>query len=136
MKDNGNHPASPLTGDAYTDYSHYDGTNKSSYNPECQGLTKREYFAGLAPQKIPEWFDFAADLSFIKKPELTDHQLKMMDEYNSDNYGLSEEDFNTGSSANAEMSAYYSKTSIETKKQRYFAWKVFHADELLKELLK
>lgn len=35
-------PAMPLTGDAYTDFSQYDCTSKTSYNPECQGLTKRE----------------------------------------------------------------------------------------------
>ena len=49
---NGSNPANPLSGDAYTDYSHYDGTNKTSCNPECQGLTKREHLAGIAMQGI------------------------------------------------------------------------------------
>lgn len=39
--DNGNMPAMPLTGDAYIDYAAYDGTKNTSYNPQCQGLTKR-----------------------------------------------------------------------------------------------
>ena len=51
--DNADMPAAPLTGDAYTDFSHYDETNIfTSYNPQCQGLTKREHFAGLAMQAI------------------------------------------------------------------------------------
>ena len=46
---NGNNPANPLTGDAYIDFYMYDETKggASSYNPKCQGLTKREHFAGL-----------------------------------------------------------------------------------------
>lgn len=47
---NSDMPAMPLTGDAYTNFAHYDGTKNTSYDPQCQGLTKREYFAGLAMQ--------------------------------------------------------------------------------------
>ena len=51
---NGNNPANPLTGDAYIDFSMYDETKDgaSSYNPECQGLTKRETFAMAAMKGI------------------------------------------------------------------------------------
>jgi len=43
---NADFPAMPLTGDAYTDFAGYNpDKNSSSYNPECQGLTKREYAA-------------------------------------------------------------------------------------------
>ena len=42
---NADNPAMPLSGDAYQDFAHYDGTPKTGYNPECQGLTKREMFA-------------------------------------------------------------------------------------------
>lgn len=42
---NANTPAMPLSGDAYQDFAAYDGTNKTGYNPECQGLTKRETVA-------------------------------------------------------------------------------------------
>ena len=45
-------PAMPLSGDAYQDFAHYDGTPKTSYNPECQGLTKREVFAMHAMQGL------------------------------------------------------------------------------------
>ncbi|MGL4752525.1 MAG: hypothetical protein ACRCXB_08935 [Aeromonadaceae bacterium] len=41
---NGDLPAMPLTGDAYTDLSGH--IHKSySYNPECLGMTKREEMA-------------------------------------------------------------------------------------------
>lgn len=49
---NANTPAMPLSGDAYQDFSGYDGTNKTGYNPECQGLTKREMFAMHAMQGL------------------------------------------------------------------------------------
>ena len=49
---NADMPAMPLTGDAYHDFSSYGGTSKTSYNPECQGLTKREMFAMNAMQGI------------------------------------------------------------------------------------
>ncbi len=47
---NADMPAMPLSGDAYQDFSNYDGTSKTSYNPGCQGLTKREMFAMNAPE--------------------------------------------------------------------------------------
>lgn len=52
---NGDMPAMPLSGDAYEDYAAYDGTKNTSYNPQCQGLTKRETFAMNAPD-MPSWF--------------------------------------------------------------------------------
>lgn len=44
-------PAMPLSGDAYIDFAGYE-KGKSSYNPECQGLTKREMMAMNAMQGI------------------------------------------------------------------------------------
>ena len=39
-------PAKPLTGNAYDDFADFDSSRKdSSYNPQCQGLTKLEYAA-------------------------------------------------------------------------------------------
>ena len=38
-------PAMPLSGEAYQDFANYDETKNTSYNPECQGLTKREMLA-------------------------------------------------------------------------------------------
>ena len=49
---NSNNPAMPLSGDAYQDFAGYDGTSNTSFNPECQGLTKREMFAMNAMQGL------------------------------------------------------------------------------------
>lgn len=49
---NGNMPANPLTGDAYIDFAYMVNNGGASYNPECQGLTKREHFAALAMQGL------------------------------------------------------------------------------------
>ena len=63
---NGDFPAIPLSGDAYTDFAAYlEAKDKYGYNPECQGLTKREHFAGLAMQ------------AFVTNP---DPQIKSYDE--------------------------------------------------------
>ena len=45
-------PASPLTGNAYDNFSAYDETSNTSYDPDCQGLTKREMFAMHAMNTI------------------------------------------------------------------------------------
>lgn len=51
--ENSDYPAMPLPGDAYQDFAAYDpDKNGSSYNPECQGLTKREHFAAVAMQAL------------------------------------------------------------------------------------
>lgn len=42
---NSSNPAMPLSGDAYRDFSDYNGEKNTSYNSECQGLTKREMMA-------------------------------------------------------------------------------------------
>lgn len=56
MTSNKDMPAMPLSGDAYQDFAGYDGTRKTSYNPECQGLTKLEVFMKDAPA-MPVWFE-------------------------------------------------------------------------------
>lgn len=49
---NGDMPAQALSGDTYSDFTHYLNTKGASYNPECQGLTKREEFAMAAMQGL------------------------------------------------------------------------------------
>lgn len=49
---NADMPAMPLSGDAYRDFANYDETSGTSYNPECQGMTKREMFAMHAMQAL------------------------------------------------------------------------------------
>lgn len=48
---NADMPAMPLSGDAYNDFAGY-VPGKTSFNPECQGLTKREMFAMHAMQAM------------------------------------------------------------------------------------
>lgn len=48
---NSDMPAMPLSGDAYNDFAGY-VPGKTSFNPECQGLTKREMFAMYAVQGL------------------------------------------------------------------------------------
>ena len=102
------------------------------------GLTKREMFAMHAPSEIPGWFsnNFNADISNIEKPEFSAHQKEMMNEYQSDNYNISDEDFKIGSEASSADCEYRYRCDIERERQMYFAWKLYHADALLKELEK
>jgi len=46
---NADMPANPLSGNAYDDFESAVNRN-GGYNPECQGLTKREAFAMAAMQ--------------------------------------------------------------------------------------
>ena len=50
-------PAMPLSGDAYQDFASYDETKNTSYNPDCQGLTKREIFAMHAISTVLSKYD-------------------------------------------------------------------------------
>lgn len=103
-----------------------------------KGLTKREMFAMYSPVEIPEWYrlSFNADTSMIDKPILSEHEINMMNEYNSYNYGLNYEDFNAGSNASLLMRKYNETVSLESEKQLYFSWRSHYADALLKELEK
>ena len=99
------------------------------------GLTKREHFAGLAPDKIPEWFSRTFQpTSSIPEPEHTDEQKKLANEYYNENYGLSEEDFKEATRIAHEIRAYNNKVSIEYEGAIYFAWRTHYADMILKEL--
>ena len=113
-----------------------DGMDESGRYMINNGLTKREMFAMHAPSDIPEWFlaSFNADISSIEKPNLSEHQVNMMHEYNNDNYGLSDEDFKIGGDAAKAIYEYHQRCEREVSKQVYFAWKLYHADALLAEL--
>jgi hypothetical protein len=95
--DNGNAPASPFT-------------QKPEYQYQEAGLTKREHFAGLAPDNIPSWFhrEFA---------DSSDESLTWHREGNS--YQIGE----CGWTKEGEIALY-------------FAWRTYYADALLKELAK
>lgn len=76
---NADRPAAPLSGNAYDDFAAYDGTSETSYNPECQGLTKREYFAGLAMQGLSLSGDTSSDIA-KQSVDLADALLKQLEE--------------------------------------------------------
>jgi hypothetical protein len=63
---NADMPAMPLSGDAYQDFAGFDGSKNTSYNPECQGLTKREQFC--LQMGVPETGDPELD-DIIRKGE-------------------------------------------------------------------
>lgn len=78
-------PANPLSGDAYTDFAGYDETSNTSYNPQCQGLTKREHFAGLAMQGLLS-FDHVAFKDIVSQSvELADALLAELEKANDNN---------------------------------------------------
>ena len=101
------------------------------------GLTKREHFAGLAPENIPDWFSRGfKHTSSIPNTEYTEDQKNLANQYFNDNYGLSETDWKEASELAAEISAYNNKVSIEYESAMYFSWRAHYSDQLLKELEK
>tara|TARA_R110000803_G_scaffold95395_5_gene163390 strand:- start:3281 stop:3562 length:282 start_codon:yes stop_codon:yes gene_type:complete len=84
--DNGNNPAHPLTGEAYTNFASYDESNQlTSYDPQCQGLTKREAFAMAAMQGMitsryaGEYMNEINDKSFDKPSGLANNAVRYAD---------------------------------------------------------
>lgn len=104
---NGNTPAQPTP---YLDCENGSG----ELHCDNTGLTKREHFASLSPNEIPKWFL----MLWIKTPESQNekyHWHRKADEFNT----IAE-----------------SGLTDEGEAAMYFAWKVYHADALLKELEK
>jgi len=97
---NANEPSQPIIDDQIST-----GNTEVFY-----GLTKREHFAGLAPDNIPMWFNqvFA---------ETADKKLTWHREGN---------DFQIGECG----------WTAEGERALYFAWRTYYADELLKQLEK
>ena len=63
---NGDLPAMPLSGDAYSNFAVAVCDTNVSYDPECQGLTKREYFAAMAMQGVTSLPKFDSDPETIE----------------------------------------------------------------------
>jgi len=111
-------------------------THKPEYQYQESGLTKREHFASIAPE-MPSWFGSSFKVIDSDFPAIdhSDEQIRLSNEYNSDNYGLSEQDFETGSRVSGEIRKHLIDLDNEHIKKSFFAWRTFYADELLKELL-
>ena len=116
-------------------------SNPETYPVPCAsewayGLTKREHFAGIAPNDPPIWFlsGFEADLSHIAKIELTEEEARLKREYESDNYGIPEDEFKRGQDISSRVRRQEFFLQREQEKQAYFAWRLYFADCLLAEL--
>lgn len=98
--DNGESPATPMIDDCI-----------STHDKEIfYGLTKREHFAGLSPDNIPQWFHSV--FAETADPKLTWHR--------------------EGSDLQIGECGWTQEGDIAL----YFAWRVYYADALLKELNK
>jgi hypothetical protein len=108
---NADMPAMPLTGDAYTDIN---GTaNCQGSIQDGMGLTKREHFAVLAPDAMPQWFfSVWSEADDNKNKDYIWHRKGILDI--PDQRGLTEK----------------GEVAI------YFAWRTFYANGLLTELNK
>ena len=98
---NSNTPASPTL---YMDQENGSGELYS----DNEGLTKREHFAGIAPDNIPNWF-------YMVFSETADPKFTWYRESN---------DFQIGECGLTQ------KGEIAL----YFSWRTYYADELLKQL--
>lgn len=76
------------------------------------GLTKREHFAGLAPDNVPRWFFQVFAESKNSKPEFT--------------WSRESTEFTIGECGFTQ----------DGEIAMYFAWRAYYADALLKELSK
>ena len=121
-------PAMPLTGDAYTDLAGH--LNKGQgFEPECLGLTKREYFAAHAPD-MHEWYRIQ-NRSQILNPEdvLSDAELADYKEYQGDNYGY--ERYEEGEAASARYSEEWFKHDCKESMRVFTEWRWHYADMML-----
>lgn len=107
---NGNTPAAPIMYKWKADALGKAANTGYEADEFSVGLTKREYFAGLAPDNIPRWFH-------QKFAETADKELTWHTE---------------GSSLRSAECGWTQKGEIAL----YFAWRTYYADALLKELAK
>lgn len=105
------------------------------------GITKREYFARIAPEEIPNWFVHVA-LPVVKKPKgWSDYpedfpfRQEMKAWQHDPCYDLPEElaDFQKSWEDYGTECAEHRKMENET---RYFQWRVYYANQLIAELNK
>lgn len=123
---NGDMPATPTV---------YQGSDDNELYFDFTVLTKREVFAKDAPD-MPDWFrwQFKVDVSDVEAPSHSEEERRLCDEYNSDNFGLSRDDFDTGSRVASEVRQYHQLAEQEFNVKCFFAWRSYYADMMLKEL--
>lgn len=104
------------------------------------GLTKREYFSALAPNQIPHWFKIDSKIkkpqspkSWAEFPEDDPHREELRKWQHDPIYDLPEElqwYQKLWQKYHDQMHEYDRLIQAE----RYFAWRKYYADELLKQL--
>lgn len=111
---------------------------RQMYSP---GLSKREYFAGLAPETIPDWFEGTypekptAPQAWTSLPD-SDPNKKALQAWHWDPiYDLPDE-LQWYQRAWSKFWSDERNWETENRKIRYFQWRVFYSEALLKELEK
>lgn len=112
-------------------------------NGEATGLTKREYFAGLAPDNIPDWFEHTKDEDKPERP------LSWVDIKEGHKFFPFKDElknwthdpcYDLPPSLKWYQDAHekYNEQKLQydnnNKSDRYFQWRTFYADKLLQQL--
>lgn len=101
------------------------------------GLTIRQHYANSAPNEIPDWFvhvqssDKPTMPGYDKEPEL--FQKEIQDWLRDPCYDLPEE-LQWFQKRVEQYNDNYSAWILQEKKQRYFQWRLFYADNLIAAL--
>lgn len=93
------------------------------------GLTKREHFAGTAPDQIPDWFD--PSYPAFESP-LNDQESKDAAEVYADNFSYMR--FSAGEKACQKSNEALRKYCKSRDEHRYFAWRSYYADAIIETL--
>lgn len=128
---NGNMPAAPVH--EIIEHCGFDGS-LTSVKTECvhAGLSKREHFAGIAPQ-VPLWFERVFQFEEFNSP-LSDEEWQVSAIYRREDYG--HKDFNKAMDLNSKYMTAHNEYEQKKEIARYFAWRTFYSDALLAELEK
>ena len=144
VKITGNEPAMPMQSVGFDvaskDISFPNG--KYDFLVNFKGLTIRQQFAATAPAEIPDWFIHIPNLAPIQPPGWTD--IKWADKQTEDIVSSWHVDpcFDLGEEMHwyQEQWETYWKIKREydrdEKEERYFQWRTYYADALIKELNK
>jgi hypothetical protein len=103
-----------------------------------EGMSKREYFAAMAPAEIPDWFVHSCS---SKKPNLPlvnelvdeEHRQEVIEWQRDPCYDLPEE-LRWFQEKVEKASKAIMEWEKENTTQRYFQWRCFYAEQLIKAL--
>ena len=107
-----------------------------------KGLTKREYFASNCPDTIPKWFDNDVEVPKKDYPNWDEVKWDSEEDRETIKGWLLDGCFDLPDNLKwygEKHDAYYDKLRVAEKQRvidRYFAWRTFYADNLIKTLNK